>query len=112
MALPCSLSFVGVFTAPQVVGDLIKQSMYVSASSALVDPTEVSFSYIEPAETPTPVELIYDGGDGDVTREAEGIYSVNLSLDTSGVWFIRWVVSGTYQGAAEYQITVADSAFD
>ena len=112
MPLPCSLSFSGVLTAPQVVGDLIQQSLFVSAGGSRVDPTDVSFSYIEPSETPPPVALTYDGGVGDVTRDAEGIYSVTLSLDTSGVWLVRWVVSGTYQGAAEYQITVADSAFD
>ena len=110
MAEPINMTLAARPPKAQTVGDLIQLEIQLAAGGTAVDPTSVIFKWIEPSEI-TVTTLTY-GVDAELVKAAVGIYTVNLSLITDGVYNIRWEAGGDYVGAREHQITVAPSLFD
>ncbi len=81
---------------------------YQDATPTALDPTTVGVT----VQTPELVETTYYYGSGStVVKSATGVYYTDVSLDTCGMWAVRWFATGTGQTAWETQIYVAPSEF-
>lgn len=72
------------------------------------DPTTTTFRYLEPDGTEN--ALAY-GIDAEVIRDATGRFHVDIRLEKSGVYYVRWVGTGSAAAASEYAVRCAQSAF-
>lgn len=72
------------------------------ASGVLGDPTEVTLKVKDPLGTTT----TYLWSLAEVTREAAGIFYVDVVPETPGRWFYRWIATGTLTGSVEESFRV------
>ena len=71
------------------LGNQLLLRLYVRQNGNLVDPAgEITLS-VEIDDAPQ-TDYIYNGGAGDVVREAEGIYNYPLDLAADGTYEWRW----------------------
>lgn len=75
---------------------------------ALTDPSGVLFKFQNPAGTETTYTY---GVDGALVKDSTGIYHVDLSVTTKGVWAYRWESTGAAQSANEGEFYVRKSEF-
>lgn len=92
------------------VGDLIRcTGTFTDADGNVQDPTTVIFKMREPDGTITTYTYNVDD---EAVRSSEGVYYVDVSATSHGVWSYRWAGTGTGQAAGETQFRVYDSRFD
>lgn len=91
------------------VGDLVRVTgTFTDSAGTATDPTVVGFKYNDPAGTTT--TYIY-GTDAEVVKDSTGVYHVDISATTKGVWEYRWYATGVGQSAGEGHFTVRVSRF-
>ena len=71
------------------------------ASGALVDPTNVFFRTLNPANATVTHQF---GVDPNVIQDGVGQYHYDLLLDVAGTWYYRWDSTGTHEGANETRV--------
>jgi len=85
-------------------GDLVRVTgTFTTAAGVALDPTALYLKYKNPAGTVT--TLTY-GVDAAVVKDSTGVYHVDISATTAGVWMYRWYSTGTGQAAEEHWFTV------
>jgi hypothetical protein len=67
------------------------------------DPTTISLTIRTPSGTETTYTYADGGG---VTKAGTGIYTRQVTLSERGIWFWRWVGTGTCQSASEGTVRV------
>jgi hypothetical protein len=71
------------------------------------DPTTVTLKVKGPSGT----TAAYVYSSGDVTKDAVGMYSKDISLSSAGTYYYKWLGTGAAETAGEGQFTVRPSAF-
>lgn len=79
---------------------------FTNAAGTVADPTAVTFTFEDPDGNQTTYTY---GVDSQLTRDATGIYKVDLLLSLSGAWKIRWLGTGAVAVAFESTINVPAS---
>ena len=92
------------------IGDSIRCSVEFKARSTgtLTDPSVVTFKFKNPAGTET--TYVY-GTDAELVKDSTGMYHVDLDISSPGIYFYRFVGSGTVKAASESKFTVKASQF-
>jgi hypothetical protein len=93
---------------PVVVGELVRVTCVFTSldDGAAYDPATVTFITREPDGDI--VKLVY-GTDAAVQRDSAGLFHIDLTVATAGVWRYRWESGADMIGIAEGQITVTAS---
>ena len=92
------------------VGDLIRVTgTWEDAAGTDTDPTGLTFAFIDPSDNT--ITYTY-GVDGELVKQATGIYYVDVDIDEHGTWWYRFASTGTAQAASEAYFHVRDSKFD
>lgn len=69
------------------IGDKVTiTGTFTDANDSAVDPAAVRGHYKKPGETT--ITYIY-GTDAELTKDATGVYSFDISLDVAGTWYYR-----------------------
>ena len=92
------------------VGDLVRlTATFTNTSEVVTDPTTVTclvkLRYVIGSTATTytyPATII---------KDSTGVYHVDVTPTTEGIWDYRWVGTGTVQAAAEGAFNVPESAF-
>lgn len=81
------------------IGDKVRSSIvFANSSGTSTDPTVVTFAWrIADGTTTT---FLY-GTDAELVKDDTGDYHVDLTLATAGVYYIRWLGTGTVAAADE-----------
>jgi len=86
------------------VGDRVKLTSYnadgegfKNTAGALTDPATVTLKVKKPDGTVT----TYTYASAEITKDAVGRYSYQLTIDQDGVWSYRWIGTGTIVAAEE-----------
>lgn len=90
-------------------GQRVRVTGTFTLNSVATDPTAITFAWRNPAGTLT--TLTY-GTDAALVRSSAGVYYVDLSTATSGVYTYRFRGTGTVETADSGQFTVLPSDFD
>ena len=88
---------------PYIVGDRIRVSATFEAAGLRTDPTTVVFKFKGPAGTITTWTF---GVDGQLVKDAVGVYRGDIDVTAGGTWSFRWEGTGAAQGAAQDSFTV------
>jgi hypothetical protein len=97
-------------TRNPIVGELITLKAEFIQKGADADPDGVIFSFRKPGAA-TPTSYTYGSGP-QIYRDTvpvNGIYYIDLSLDTPGRWYWGWYASGRGQTVSEGYIDVQPS---
>lgn len=82
------------------IGQILPITATFASGGANVSPSVVSVTVQDGTgvqTSPTP------------SNPSTGVYTINLSLTSSGVWTVRWSSTGTYQAAYEFSFEVGRS---
>lgn len=71
---------------------------FANASNETADPSAVML-YIAPPGTPNGTSTQYSYAGGQITRSAQGVYTMNVILNKPGVWTYAWEGTGAVQAA-------------
>ena len=94
---------------PYQIGDLARITVeFRNVAGALIDPTGVSFLHTPPSGTAA-LPLVY-GVDSAIVRDSLGLFHVDLSLGSAGLWRYQWVSTGTGQAAENGELFVESAA--
>jgi len=86
------------------LGDVVRQTgSFTNSAGAAADPTGVTFSYTDPAGTTT--SLVYPT-DAALVKDSTGVYHVDITASTEGIWRWRWLSTGTGAASTEGQFAV------
>lgn len=88
-------------------GETVRITGTFSVSGVNTDPTTVTLKVQNPAGT----ETSYTYAASEVTKSATGVYYKDVTLSTSGVWYYRWIGTGTVVSADEDYLFVKPSEF-
>jgi len=108
LKVPPSLEVGDAIEVQAVLHSYLPPTGLPAGRGGYVDPEEVAFEYRIGAG---PVSTAMYGTSLAVVREAAGVYSLILDLDTAGTWHVRVVSSGDYQGVEETSFVVEDGSF-
>lgn len=90
-------------------GDVVRCSVeFRNNSEVLSDPSVVTFKVKNPAGTVT--TYVY-GTDIAVVKDSTGMYHVDIEIDSVGIWYYRFIGSGTLKAASEAKFTIKQSEF-
>jgi hypothetical protein len=91
------------------VGDLVRCSaIFDDVVGTDLDPTAVSVKVKTPSNAIT--TYVYGAG-ADVVKDAVGTYHIDVSITEAGMWWFRWISTGTGQSAGERAFWVTVSEF-
>jgi hypothetical protein len=90
------------------IGDAIRCSVEFKANSVLTDPSVVTFKLKNPAGTET--TYVY-GTDAQLVRDSTGAYHVDVDISSAGIYYYRFVGSGTLKAASESKFSIKPSEF-
>lgn len=80
------------------VGDVVRiQNVFTNASGGTVDPTEVIL-YLQ---SPSGSVGTYEYSLAEVSRQSQGSFYYNGTVDAAGYWNVRWVGTGAAVAAAQ-----------
>lgn len=90
-------------------GDAVRfKATFTDVDGAAADPATITLEVKNPAGTIS----TYVYGTDPITRESTGVYHYDKTIDQTGIWYYRWVGTGTgSQVAEESSITVRSSQF-
>lgn len=71
-------------------GSAVTFTAVIGPASTPIDPTTLTFSYMDPAGNKTVVTW----AGGTITRNSVGNFSASVLFNQSGQWMIRWVGTG------------------
>lgn len=83
-------------------GDTVRLSTTFLVADVATDPTTVTVTVTDPAGTST----VYTYAATEVTRDSAGVYHIDVTAPTAGLWTWRWVGTGTAAGVDEGTFTV------
>lgn len=87
-------------------GDLVRIDCdFATTAGTAADPTTVTLM----VRDPNGVETTYTYALGTVTKDGTGSYYKNVTTNTAGLWYYRWISTGTAQGAEERAFHVRNS---
>jgi hypothetical protein len=90
-------------------GDLVRsRAVFTDADGAKVDPTGVFVKYKLPDDNTITKEY---GVDGEVVKDAVGVYHMDIDITQVGTWYHRWYGTGTGQAAEEEAFVVESTEF-
>lgn len=78
----------------------------ISVNSTNVTPTAITLSIKDPAGTLTTYTS------SQVTNSATGVYYYNYTMALEGMYYYKWVTTGTGAGASQGQFRSLDTPFD
>jgi hypothetical protein len=84
------------------LNDSIRPTVTFTVSDAVTDPTTVTLTVIPPDKE---VET-YTYAASQITKSSTGVYYRDITLDQPGVWYFRFVGTGTCVAATEGTVTV------
>lgn len=92
------------------VGDQVRlTAQFADSAGTLIDPTTISclvkLRYVIGAATTTYTHP------ATITKDSTGIYHVDVTPTTEGIWDYRWVATGTVIAAEEGAFNVPNSEF-
>jgi hypothetical protein len=91
------------------VGDVVRcTGTFTDADGNVVDPTAVTFKFEDPSGNET--SYVY-GTDPEVVRVSQGVYRVDVTIDESGIWYYRFVSTGTGAAASEEFFKIRPTRF-
>lgn len=91
------------------IGDVVRcTATFTNAAGAGVDPTTVVFTYLDPSGNQVSYEY---GVDPEVIRPEDGAYYVDVPVNLSSTWCLRWVGTGLNAAAGEAFFIVRPSKF-
>lgn len=91
------------------IGQALRLWALYRQGNAFTDPTEATIMHRDPSGNEA--SEVYNGGAGNVVKQATGQYYLDLTLDEEGTWY--WRAKGTgVVAAGERMITVLESGFD
>jgi hypothetical protein len=87
------------------LGDLVQvdADFTTQATGAVIDPTTVSVSVLDPDRKLTTYVYVTDV---EVVKDATGSYYLRINANKAGRWYYRWFSTGTGQAAGERSFTV------
>lgn len=89
-------------------GDLVTLQARWSVNDLETDPSTVSIQVKDPSGNITTYSY---GGAGAVVRDSVGNYHVNITVNTTGVWYYRVLGAGSVQKNGEDSFLVSSSQF-
>jgi hypothetical protein len=106
----CRIAVTGLSPEPVSVGDMQRIGAIISSfAPEEVDPDTVRFKWkVNSDGDETTWEY---GTDDELVKVDTGIYHAELPFNESGVYYMRWEVEGTFQGAVETTQVVFPSNF-
>ena len=90
------------------IGQKIRIYARSTQDNVLTNPSECTIFHRDPSDNEA--TEIYNGGAGNVVREATGIHYLDLTLDEAGEWFLRTETTGVV-AAYERKLIVYESYF-
>lgn len=87
-------------------GDLIRISGAFTVGGAATDPTTVTLKILKPAGTSA---LTYTYALSEITKDSVGNYHKDITIDTEGEWYYRWIGTGTVVTQVEDYFLVRDA---
>lgn len=89
--------------------DSVRLRVIFTVDNVPTDPENVLLRVKDPSGT---TELFYyNGGGGDVVKEATGTYYKDHILDDTGRWYYRFEATGTVQASGEWSLKVRRTEF-
>jgi hypothetical protein len=88
-------------------GDLVRLTAAFTVASVATDPTTVTLKVKDPSGNVT----TYTYALAEVTKDSTGNYHKDITIDEPGVWYYRWIGTGTVVAADEARLDVASSEF-
>lgn len=80
------------------LGDVVElEATFTDDDGELADPTTITLKIKDPSANVT--TLTYAAAE--LTRESMGVYYYNLTIDEAGMWYYRWISTGTPATAEE-----------
>ena len=93
------------------VGDQVRlTATFTDSVGAVADPTTVTCLVRRRYQYPTVTTTTYTYP-ATVTKSGTGVYYVDVTPDTEGIWDYRWVATGTVIAAEESAFNVPNSEF-
>jgi hypothetical protein len=81
------------------IGDKVRSSVvFANSAGTSTDPTAVTFAWRIGDGT---VTTYTNGVDAELVKDDTGDYHVDLTLATAGVYYVRWLGTGTVASADE-----------
>ena len=80
-----------------------------NSDKVLTDPSTITFSVREPDGTKT--VYIYDDGP-EVVRLSEGVYSMDIILDSAGNWICKIATTGAVHKVDDVRFKAVESLYD
>ena len=91
-----------VYTPGQTV--VIANTFINTATGAPIAPSSVELRVLDPSMNETDTTSGF-------TNPSTGVYSLNVVVRLTGMWYYRWVATGTFYSASEGSFLVAKSPF-
>lgn len=89
--------------------DVVRCSVeFKNTSGTLSDPSVVTFKIKNPAGTTT--TYVY-GTDAALVKDATGQYHIDVDIDSVGIYYYRFIGSGTLKAANEGKFTIKQTEF-
>ena len=91
------------------VGDLVRCfGKFTDQNGTVLDPTNVYFSFKNPAGTTT---TYHYGVDAQLIKDSTGNYHVDVNANATGIWYYRFFSTGTGQTSSEGLFTIPVTNF-
>lgn len=95
---------------PYVIGQQIRNTgEFRDLANTLTDPSALVFVIRAPNGEETRYEY---GTDVEVVKDSTGVYHVDVTLEQSGDWYVRWEATGAVITAGDQVVRVEPSPFD
>ena len=90
------------------IGDKVRVTGTFTVADVATDPTTVTLRVLAPGGTVTP----YTYALSEVTKSGTGVYYKDISITTAGIWYYRWLGTGTVEagGEAEFYVRTPQAA--
>lgn len=92
------------------IGDTVRSTCtFTNLSAAATDPTTVTVKYLSSDGTLTSKVYL---SDVEVVRSGAGVFYIDIAVNRSGRWYVKWFGTGTVAAATPDEVlTVTDSVF-
>ena len=87
-------------------GDLVRITGAFTVAGTATDPTTVTLKILRPAGTSA---LTYTYAAAEITKDSVGNYHKDITIDTEGEWYYRWIGTGTVVSESEDYFFVRDA---
>ena len=90
------------------IGDLVRVTGTFTVADVATDPTTVTLRVLAPGGTVTAYTLALS----EVTKSGTGVYYKDITITAAGIWYYRWLGTGTVvsAGESEFYVRTAQAA--